>query len=106
MNYLHNSILSTVEKFFCIIYTSHFMSVSAYIFFLVELGKSPGVIDQLRKIPEIVSVAVVTGNYDVIAKIIVENLEELYEIATQKIHMIEGIQDTHTAVIEKEVLIE
>jgi DNA-binding Lrp family transcriptional regulator len=82
------------------------MSVSAYIFFLVKLGKSPEVIEQLRKIPQIDSVAVVTGNYDVIAKIVVNNLEELYEIATQKIHMIEGIEDTHTAVVEKEILIE
>jgi len=79
------------------------MSVTAYIFFLVKLGKSPDVIEQLRKIPEITSVAVVTGNYDVIAKIVVENLEVLYEIATQKIHLIDGIEDTHTAVVEKEI---
>ncbi|NPD88116.1 MAG: Lrp/AsnC ligand binding domain-containing protein [Asgard group archaeon] len=82
------------------------MTVSAYIFFIIKLGKTQEVIDQLRKIPEIVSVAVVTGEYDVIAKVIVENLEELYEIATQRIHMIEGIEDTQTAVVEKEVLIE
>ena len=82
------------------------MSVSAYIFFQVKLGKSPEIIEQLRKIPEIDSVAVVTGNYDVIAKIVVENLEELYKIATQKIHLIDGIEDTHTAVIEKEIIIE
>ena len=82
------------------------MTVSAYIFFEIKLGKTQEVIDQLRKIPEIVSVAVVTGEYDVIAKVIVENLEELFEIASQRIHMIEGIEDTQTAVVEKEVLIE
>jgi 2-isopropylmalate synthase len=82
------------------------MTVSAYVFYVVKLGKTQGVIDQLRKIPEIVSVAVVTGDYDVIVKVIVENLEDLFRLSTQKIHMIEGIEETQTAVIEKEFLTE
>ncbi|MCE7741947.1 MAG: Lrp/AsnC family transcriptional regulator [Candidatus Heimdallarchaeota archaeon] len=78
------------------------MSVSAYIFFEVELGKTRQVVDELRKIPNIVRVAIVTGEYDVIVRINVENLEELFHITTDRIHMIEGITDTQTAVIEKE----
>ena len=78
------------------------MTVSAYIFFEIELGKTQDVVKELRKIPNIVRVAIVTGEYDVIARINVENLEELFQITTKDIHMIEGISDIQTAVIEKE----
>ena len=67
------------------------MTVSAYIFFTIELGKTQDVVKKLRKIPNIVRVAIVTGEYDVIARINVENLEELFHITTNNIHMIEGI---------------
>ncbi len=78
------------------------MTVSAYIFFTVELGKTTSVVNELRKIPEITRVAVVTGEYDIIARIKTKNLEEKYRISTERIHMIDGIIDTQTAVIEKE----
>lgn len=80
------------------------MTVSAYIFFIVDLGKTQEVVNALREIPNIVNVAVVTGEYDIVVKIIVENLEELFHVTTEQIHMIEGISDTQTSVIEKEVL--
>ncbi|MCE7747656.1 MAG: Lrp/AsnC family transcriptional regulator [Candidatus Heimdallarchaeota archaeon] len=80
------------------------MTVSAYIFFIVDLGKTQEVVNALREIPNIVNVAVVTGEYDIVVKIIVENLEELFHVTTEKIHMIEGISETQTSVIEKEVL--
>ena len=80
------------------------MTVSAYIFFIVDLGKTQEVVNALREIPNIVNVAVVTGEYDIVVRIIVENLEELFHVTTDKIHMIEGISETQTSVIEKEVL--
>ncbi len=80
------------------------MTISAYIFFTVDLGKTQDVINALRKIPNIVNVAVVTGEYDIVTKIIVEDLEELFTVTTEQVHMIEGITETQTAVIEKEVL--
>ncbi|MHA1219571.1 MAG: Lrp/AsnC family transcriptional regulator [Candidatus Heimdallarchaeaceae archaeon] len=80
------------------------MTVSAYIFFIVDLGKTQEVVNALREIPNIVNVAVVTGEYDIVVKILVENLEELFHVTTEKIHMIEGISETQTSVIEKEIL--
>ena len=79
------------------------MSISAYIFFTIELGKTHEVIDNLRKIPQLTNISVVTGDYDVIAKITFEVLEELYHITTQEIHHIEGIININTAIVEKEV---
>lgn len=78
------------------------MTVSAYIFFKVELGKTSNIVNELRKIPEITRVAVVTGEYDIIARIETLNLEEKFRISSEKIHMIDGIVDAQTAVIEKE----
>ena len=80
------------------------MTVSAYIFFTVDLGKTQDVVNALRKIPNIVNVAVVTGEYDIVTKIIVDDLEELFLVTTNEIHMIDGITETQTAVIEKEVM--
>jgi len=80
------------------------MTVSAYIFFIVDLGKTQEVVNALREIPNIVNVAVVTGEFDIVARILVEDLEELFHVTTEQIHMIEGISDTQTSVIEKEVL--
>ncbi|OLS30921.1 MAG: hypothetical protein HeimAB125_17590 [Candidatus Heimdallarchaeota archaeon AB_125] len=80
------------------------MTVSAYIFFTVDLGKTQDVINALRAIPNIVNVAVVTGEYDIVTRIIVDDLEELFQVTTEHIHLIEGITETQTAVIEKEVL--
>ena len=80
------------------------MTVSAYIFFDVKLGHTQDVLDQLRTISCITKVAVVTGEWDIVARIEVESLEELYQITSEKIHMIEGILDTQTAVIEKEII--
>ena len=81
-----------------------FMTVSAYMLFSIHLGKSSSVVKELRKIPQVIRVAVVTGEYDIIARITVENLEELYYITSKQIHMIEGIIEIQTAVIEKEEL--
>ena len=91
-----------VESLFLPFKYGDFMTVSAYIFFKVELGKTNNVVNELRKIPEITRVAVVTGEYDIIARIKTKSLEEKYKISTEKIHMIDGIIDTLTAVIEKE----
>ncbi len=80
------------------------MTVSAYIFFDVKLGKTQEVLNQLRSIPNITNVAVVTGEWDIVARITIDNLEELYLITSEQIHLIEGIIDTQTAIIEKEII--
>ena len=79
------------------------MSVAAYILMSVHLGKTQDVISELRNIPQITRVAVVTGEWDVVARIEVENLEELYNITSDRVHLIKGISETQTAIIEKEL---
>jgi len=77
--------------------------VVAYILIKVEIGKLQNVIENLRRLDMIESVAVTTGEYDVVVRANVETLEQLYELTTLKIHKIDGIADTITQVVEKEL---
>jgi DNA-binding Lrp family transcriptional regulator len=75
--------------------------VLAYILMEIELGKTDDVVEALRKINEATTVAVTTGGYDIVVLLETVSLEELYEITVGKIHKIQGIKETHTAVVEK-----
>jgi DNA-binding Lrp family transcriptional regulator len=60
------------------------------------------VLKEMRNLSNIENIAVVAGDYDIIARGSVENLEQLMEI-TDKIQLIDGIKRTTTLVIEKEI---
>ncbi|TFG26622.1 Lrp/AsnC family transcriptional regulator [Candidatus Thorarchaeota archaeon] len=76
-------------------------SIMAYILMEIEIGKTDQVVDQLRQIEQAVRIAVTTGGYDIVMLLEVSDLEELYDITVHRVHMIEGIKDTQTAVVEK-----
>ena len=78
------------------------MVVKAYIMILVYVGKLEEVLQGLREIENIESIAVTAGDYDVIVKVAVESLEELME-TTDRIQMVGNIKRTTTTVIEKEI---
>ena len=59
------------------------------------------VIDELKEIPHIKKVMSLTGDYDILAEIEVETSEELYEIFSEKIDMIDGIIASNTHVVMK-----
>lgn len=59
------------------------------------------VIEELKSVPQIKKVMSLTGDYDVLAEIEVETSEELYEIFSEKIDMIDGIIASNTHVIMK-----
>jgi len=77
--------------------------IDAYIFIEVEIGKSEHVLNELRKLDIVKSVAFVTGIFDVIVRVSVNNLEELYEATVNYIHKIDGVKRTRTHIIEKEL---
>jgi anthranilate phosphoribosyltransferase len=70
---------------------------------LCKLGISviTKVIEELKAIPHITKVMSLTGDYDVLAEIEVETSEELYEIFSKRIDMIDGIIASNTHVIMK-----
>ena len=59
------------------------------------------VIDELKTIPQIKKVMSLTGDYDILAEIEVETSEELYDIFSEKIDLIEGIIASNTHVVMK-----
>jgi len=76
--------------------------ISAYILINVKIGFIEKVMEDLKKIRNVKSVAITAGLYDLVVRVEVETLEELFQL-TNKIHEIEGIERTNTHVIEKEI---
>ena len=59
------------------------------------------VIEEIKLIPQITKVMSLTGDYDLLAEIEVETSEELYEIFSEKIDLIDGIIASNTHVVMK-----
>ena len=75
--------------------------LKAYIMINVKLGKTNEVLAKLKKIPGITSLAVITGEYDIIARVETVDMNEMYN-RTQEVHLIDGIIETTTSIIQKE----
>jgi len=75
------------------------MNVRGMIFCKVEHKWMKNVVDQFKVIPEIKRVFSLTGEYDILAEIEVEDTDKLYEVFAKKIDPIEGIINTNTHVI-------
>jgi DNA-binding Lrp family transcriptional regulator len=72
------------------------MATRAYILIETAVGKTREVVDALTKWPELVQVDPVTGPYDIIAVVDVDNLSTVGELVTGKIHSVAGIVRTVT----------
>ena len=73
----------------------------AYILVTIKLGKTNEVLAKLKQIPNVTSVAVITGEYDIIIRVETNTMDEMYN-RTQEIHLIDGIIETTTSIIQKE----
>jgi DNA-binding Lrp family transcriptional regulator len=73
-------------------------SVAAKAFVLIEtaVGRSKEVVAALSKLEGVSSVDTVTGPYDIIAVVHGENLNDIGDLVTGKIHPIAGISRTVT----------
>ena len=76
--------------------------ICAYILINVKLGFTYDVLSKLKNISGITSVAVITGEYDVIARVETDTLEEMHD-RTLDIHVIDGIYETTTSIIQLEI---
>ena len=75
--------------------------IMAYILMEIEIGRTDEVLQELRKIEEATKISVTTGEYDIVVLLEIPTLESLYDITVQRIHVIPGIKETTTAVVEK-----
>lgn len=56
----------------------------------------------MRAISNIAKISIIAGEYDIVVRAQVKNLEELLDV-TDKLQMIEGVGKTTTQIIEKEI---
>ena len=76
--------------------------INAYILLTMRPGNSNNSIKEMRKIENVEKISVVAGEYDIVVRVHVENLEELLEV-TNQIQMIDDVKKTTTQIIEKEI---
>ncbi len=72
------------------------MAAKAFVLIETAVGRSKEVVDAIRGLKGVKSVDTVTGPYDVIAIIEGNNLNEIGDLVTAKIHPITGISRTVT----------
>ena len=72
------------------------MAAKAFILIETAVGKTKEVVAKIRQLEGVKSVDPVTGPYDVITIIEAENLNEIGDLVTGKIHPINGISRTVT----------
>lgn len=58
--------------------------------------KEREVYEALRKLPQVVDVHAIFGDYDMIAKVEADDLDTIGQFVTKKLRMIEGVKDTRT----------
>jgi len=76
--------------------------INAYILLTMRPGNSNNNIKEIRKIENVEKISVVAGEYDIVVRVHVRDLEKLLEV-TNEIQMVEGVKKTTTQVIEKEI---
>ena len=72
------------------------MTARAYILIETAVGKTKEVVAKIRQLEMVKSIDPVTGPYDVITIVEAENLNEIGDMVTGKIHPIAGIARTVT----------
>ena len=72
------------------------MVAKAFVLIETTVGKTKEVVSTLGSLKGVQSVNTVTGPYDIIAILEAENLNDIGEIVTGKIHPIAGISRTVT----------
>ncbi|MBI4220662.1 MAG: Lrp/AsnC ligand binding domain-containing protein [Chloroflexi bacterium] len=72
--------------------------IRAYILIEASVGKGNSILTGLRKVPGVVRADRVTGPYDVVCVLEVDDLDKLGNLVRDKIHTIDGIIRTMSCV--------
>jgi DNA-binding Lrp family transcriptional regulator len=78
-----------------------FVAILAYVLFKVSSGTEGEVAQKLIELDEVLYADTVFGEYDVIARVAVEDLESLEQFVSNRIRSIENILVTSTMIISK-----
>jgi len=75
------------------------MSVSAFAHIQVKMGKANEVIKAIKEVEGVKEAYIVTGEFDIIAKIEANDLKSLGDRVLKNIHTIKGVYRTVTSMI-------
>jgi DNA-binding Lrp family transcriptional regulator len=78
--------------------------IDAYILVVMQPGFTYDAVDKIIKIDEVTKTSVIAGDFDIIIRISIKDLNQLHTII-QRIQKIQGIKKTITSLIEKELLL-
>jgi DNA-binding Lrp family transcriptional regulator len=75
------------------------MVVKAFVLIQVQLGKARSVAKAIANVRGVKMVHAVTGMYDVIAYLELEDMTSLSDFVVKKIQTAKGVERTHTAIV-------
>lgn len=78
------------------------MVVNAYVLFKVSSGTEREVCEDIANFDEVLVANVIYGEYDIVAKVSVPNLQALEEFIAEKIRKVSSILLTSTMIIARE----
>lgn len=78
--------------------------IKAYILLTLSQCETSAIFENLKQLPHIESIAVVAGIYDVVIKVKVETLDQLYDLTYTNFSRIPGIKEMTTFIVEKEII--
>ena len=72
---------------------------TTFVLINTETGSEKEVLDELKKIDAVKESYMVFGVYDIVAKIAADTLDELKEIVTWKVRIIDKVRSTLTMIV-------
>jgi DNA-binding Lrp family transcriptional regulator len=78
------------------------LAVHAYVLFKVSTGNEREVCEKISNFEEVMTAGIVYGEYDVVAKICVEDLEALKRFLSEKMRSVPSVMLTSTMIIARE----
>lgn len=64
-----------------------------------ELDELDSIVEKLREMPEVVDLYEVTGDYDIVAVVEVDSVEEFRRVVIRKLTEIKGVRGTNSFVV-------
>jgi DNA-binding Lrp family transcriptional regulator len=78
------------------------MTVRAYVLFKVASGTEREVAKKLTELEEVIQADVIFGEYDVVAKVVTDDLDTLEGFVSEKIRTVPNVLVTSTMIISRE----
>ena len=79
-----------------------FLTISAYVLFKVSSGSEREVCQKLIAFEEVAQADIIFGEYDVIAKVLIESLEGLEEFVSEKVRNVTNVLVTSTMIVSRQ----